>query len=364
LKQGLIHKNGDVVGGRYRIEAYIGAGGMQEVYRALDLLLRRSVALKVPKNNSAEKRFKRSAIVSAKVNHANVAKTLDYFEEAAGKAYLIEELVPGKDLSRVLRDNMNVIDPLMVAYLFHRLAKGVAASHHAGVVHRDLKPSNVIAVGGAILEDLKITDFGIAKMAEEVIAQAVEGGDESLTASATAIGALPYMAPEMIKSMKDAGKPSDIWSLGAMIFELLAGKKPFGAGLPAVPAILEAKMPQLPSELKINKQFSYIQEAIYSLVSRCMQSSPTARPTADELVSECGNLCYPVASREFGEVSKFENGYWGFIKPDKGKGVFFHKDCLYASSSISVGARVWFARHSGGGNDRAFPVIKIKSAPK
>src|SRR5260370_14178963 len=129
---------------------------MEEVYEANDLLLRRAVALKVPKNKSAEKRFQRSAIVSAKVNHVNVAKTLDYLEEN-NRAYLIEELVRGKDLGRVLREDMRFVDSLIAAYLLHRLARGLAASHHAGVIHRDLKPSNVIAFGGSLLQDLKIT---------------------------------------------------------------------------------------------------------------------------------------------------------------------------------------------------------------
>ena len=351
---------GDVIGQRYRIDSYIGAGGMQEVYEAHDLLLRRAVALKVPKTNSAEKRFQRSAIVSAKVNHVNVAKTLDYLEEQKS-AYLVEEFVQGKDLSRVLREDMRIIDPLMAAYIFHRLAKGLAASHHAGVIHRDLKPSNVIAVGGALLTDVKITDFGIAKMAEEEIAEAVEGGDESLTASDTAIGALPYMAPEMIESMKNGGKHSDIWSLGAMLFELISGNKPFGAGLKAVPAILKAKLPAMPAQIKNNKQFERAGEEIYALIGKCMQADPTARLTADQLVSECGKLCYPLSAREFGKVSKFDNGAWGFIQPESGSGVFFHKESLYGSSSIAKGDRVWFSRHIGGGNDRAFPVIKLQN---
>jgi serine/threonine protein kinase len=112
--------------------------------------------------------------VSARVNHANVAKTLDYIEETQ-RANLIEEFILGKDLSRVLKENFARLDPLMAARVLHRLAKGLAASHHVGVVHRDLKPSNILAVGGERLEEVKITDFGIAKMAEEELAEAVEG---------------------------------------------------------------------------------------------------------------------------------------------------------------------------------------------
>ena len=82
--------------------------------------------------------------------------------------------------------------------VFHHLAKGLAASHHADVMHRDLKPNNVMIAGGEYFRGVKITDFGIAKMAEEEIGEAVEGGQESLSASRTALGAIPYMAPEII----------------------------------------------------------------------------------------------------------------------------------------------------------------------
>jgi eukaryotic-like serine/threonine-protein kinase len=358
MSDGLIHKASDLIGDRYRIKRYVGAGGMQEVYKARDELLARDVALKVPKNHSASKRFQRSAIVSARVNHANVAKTLDYLEDGA-TSYLIEEYVQGKDLGKVIKEDLPVIDPLLAALIFHHLAKGLAASHHAGVVHRDLKPSNIMAVGGSKLQEVKITDFGIAKMAEEELAEAVEGGDESLTASQTAIGALPYMAPEMIKSMKDAGKHSDVWSLGAMMFELVAGNKPFGTGLKAVPAILGAKLPALPAILKAKQQFTPTGQEVYKLVTDCMRADPAARPTADELIGRCEQFCYPTTEREFGAVSKFDNRYWGFIAPDKGKGIFFHIDSVYGDQRLKVGDRVWFARHQGGGNDRAFPVIKV-----
>jgi serine/threonine-protein kinase len=171
-----IHDPGDVVGERYEVVEFIGEGGMQEVYRASDKLLRRSVALKAPKNASAKKRFQRSAVFSARINHPNVAKTLDYFE-APERAYLIEECVDGKDLGRVLVEFFAFLDPYLAAMVFHHLARGIAASHHSDVIHRDLKPNNVMIVGGEYFGGVKITDFGIAKMAQEEIDEAVEGGD-------------------------------------------------------------------------------------------------------------------------------------------------------------------------------------------
>ena len=149
-----IHAVDDLIDNRYEILGFIGEGGMQQVYRALDLVLRREVALKVPKNSSAQKRFKRSAVVSAKVNHPNVAKTLDYIETDLSP-YLIEEFISGKDLKEGLLQQLGIVDPYLTAKILHHLAKGVAASHNAGVIHRDLKPSNIMFTGEFNLSEIK-----------------------------------------------------------------------------------------------------------------------------------------------------------------------------------------------------------------
>lgn len=179
----------DVIGGRYEVHKYLGEGGMQFVYVARDQLTGRLVALKTPKNKSATKRFRRSAVVAAKVNHPNVAKTLDYLK-INNQRYLIEELIEGKDMKAALLEDATFLDPYLAAKVLHHLAKGVAAAHHAGVVHRDLKPTNIMVVGDYSLTELKITDFGIAKMAGEELQEAVEGGEHSMTTSQTAVGAL------------------------------------------------------------------------------------------------------------------------------------------------------------------------------
>jgi eukaryotic-like serine/threonine-protein kinase len=203
-----IHKCQDVVGDRYEIIQFIGEGGMQEVYEAKDLVLTRNVALKVPKNPSAIKRFKRSAVLSAKVNHPNVAKTLDYLESDENY-YLIEELISGTNLKEGLLQAAKILDPYLVAKIFHYLAKGISASHHANVFHRDLKPDNVMIVGSFNLLQIKITDFGIAKMAEAEISMALTDENRTL-ASSTAVGAIPYMAPEMFDRDQSPDCPADI----------------------------------------------------------------------------------------------------------------------------------------------------------
>lgn len=353
-----IHQPGEIISARYQIEGFIGQGGMQEVYAAHDMMLARRVALKTPKTSSAHKRFERSAQTSAKINHANVAKTLDYVPSEE-QSYLIEEVVEGCDLSVFARRYVPRLDPYATAQVLHRLAKGLAASHHAGVIHRDIKPSNIMVVGGPAFTDVKITDFGIAKMAEAELDQAVNGGEEALTQSATALGALPYMAPEMIESFTHAAKPADVWSLGALTFELMAGVKPFGQGYRAVPLIQAAVMPALPPEAQPKAQFAALTTELYNVIRQCLLKDPAARPDADGLVQLCEALCYSDASREYGSVARFYRQDGGFIDAENGTSAFFHQDSV-PSGRVEVGQRVWFARHFGVPSHRAFPVVKAR----
>ena len=189
-------KTGDIVSSRYVVRDHIGRGGMQDVYLASDQLLGIEVALKTPQAGQENRRFIQSAKIAARINHHNVAKTLDYFEEN-DRLFLIEEYVPG-ETPEVKLTRVGAVDPHLGARVFHHLSKGTAASHHAGVVHRDLKPSNIIAEPGVKFHQLKITDFGIATLTEEVFDEAAKEGDLTRSTSGTIRGALPYMAPEMM----------------------------------------------------------------------------------------------------------------------------------------------------------------------
>jgi eukaryotic-like serine/threonine-protein kinase len=347
--------SGDIIDGRYEINSYIDAGGMQFVYKAFDRILKKYVALKTPKNSSADKRFKRSAVVAAKVNHPNIAKTLDYVETEIGR-YLIEELIEGSDLDKVILKATNYVDPYLVAKIFHYLAKGIAASHHVGVIHRDLKPTNVMVLGGLQVNGIKITDFGIAKMAEEELAVAAEGGSDSIASSQTAVGALPYMSPEAIETPRNVAKATDIWSLGAMMFELLAGSKPFGSGLIAVHKIVDAKPPEFPPFITKNSQFSFLANELIALILKCLQKDASDRPTADQLVEHCGKLCYPSNERFTSYVREIKpHGAWGFIF-DGQKDIFFHMDSVYGDRPRE-NDQVWFSKYVGGGAWRAHPVV-------
>lgn len=353
------HENNEIISTRYKINGFVGEGGMQYVYSAHDLVLNREVALKTPKNHSAEKRFHRSAIVSSKVNHPNIAKTLDYFE-VNDRAYLVEELINGKDLSKAILSKVDFLDPFLVARLFHYLSKGIAASHHAGVVHRDLKPTNIMINGAFQLTDIKITDFGIAKMAEEELVEAAQGGEDTISTSATAVGALPYMAPEAIEKPEEVGLKADIWSLGAMMYELLTGVKPFGAGLGAVRHIVMGQYKEIPRFVTSNPQFCYLSDELISIIKSCLTVDENERPTADEIVQRCGALCYPISERNFGTMRNINYNSWGFITQEATfTDVFYHIKCIYGTKP-NIGEKVMFSKYNGGGADRALPVVRLK----
>ncbi|MGX7006173.1 serine/threonine-protein kinase [Caballeronia sp. KNU42] len=346
-----------IVQQRYEILGYIGAGGMQHVYLAHDSTLGRNIALKTPKDSAAEKRFHRSAIVAAKVNHPNVAKTLDYFEDE-GRQFLVEEFIDGEDLDQTLVRRIAYVDPYLAAKIFHHLAKAVAAAHHAGVIHRDLKPTNVMATGGFDLTNLKVTDFGIAKMAEEELIEAAEGGTATLSTNATAVGALPYMSPEAIDTPRAVGKPTDIWSIGAMMYQLLTGKLPFGSGLRAVRNIMDGAVPAFPSFMTANPQFSSLAGELTALILQCLQKDPAARPDADALVRRFSEICYPLERRVMGTVRTIRHNAWGFIDIGTGSDVFFHLSSVYGTRPTQD-QQVILAQYRGGGASRAHPVLVV-----
>jgi eukaryotic-like serine/threonine-protein kinase len=344
---------------RYKIIRYIAEGGMQQVFEASDRAFDRTVAVKVPKSTSAEKRFFKSAQVSARITHANVAKTLDYFE-VEDRPYLVEELIHGVDLSKVLGKDVFYLDPHLAAHFVHLFAKGVAAAHHADVFHRDLKPSNIMVASDLNMGVTKITDFGIAKMAATEIDEAIEGGNATLTNSTTAIGSLPYMAPEMIeKDRGNPGKPADIWAIGAILYHALAGKTPFGSGLRVIPKILEAKLPEQPPMLTSKAQFRSLGQELWDVVAACLQGDPTSRPTADQLVEMCSKLCYSDSKRFEARVDRTRvRGGSGFLS-SKGTSYSFHEDSCYGENP-EVNDRVLISAYPGNPAKRAFPVLRLR----
>lgn len=351
-------KPGDTVCDRYAVVKEIGQGGMQVVFLATDQTFNRDVVLKVPKNASAARRFHDSAVLSATVNHPNIAATLDYVEENDNDFFLVEEYVEGEDLRKVA-SRFERLDPYTVAYVIHHLARAVAASHHVDVVHRDLKPSNIMVGGGLGFDSLKVTDFGIAKMAKDEVEQHAGTDAESTAKSSTVMNALAYMAPEVINSPHKVEKAADVWAVCAIGWDLLTGSPPFGSALRAVAQILAGPMPILDTVISSHRQFGPLASEVAGLLLKGMNRDASKRPTADQLAELFDQVCYLKPVRELGSVKNWWGGTWGFITANAGDDVFFHQQSVVGIRP-EVGHQVWFSRFEAEPEVRAIPVLTIK----
>src|ERR1700704_1939434 len=268
--------------GHYRIVEQIGAGGMGGVFRARDEQLDRDVAFKtLPKlallSEPARRQFRREALSLAKITDPYVAMAFDFGQDN-GIDYLVTEYVPGLTLDAKLAGR-----PLPEEEVFQlgkQLAAGLEAAHREGVIHRDLKPSNVkVTPEGR----LKILDFGLAYLLK---AEAEITATAPLTDTYSDAGTLPYMAPEQIKGQKPDAR-ADVWSAGAVLYEMSTGKKPFGdlGGTQLIAAIIE-QQPARPSE--VNPKIS---EGLERVILRALQKDPKERyQSAGDLRIDLANL--------------------------------------------------------------------------
>ncbi len=218
---------GDRIGERYRIEQLLGEGGMGAVYSAIDEKTSTPVAIKIVKPEFAESeitqaRFAREARVATRLHHARIARVSDAGQDAT-TPFLVMELLLGKTLGDVLRerDTLSVDETLSIA---EGILEGLAYAHAQGIVHRDLKPDNVFLVDEKAAGDaVKLLDFGISKLIETP-----EGTRPIvLTKKDAVLGTPYYLAPEQARVVSDLDGRADIFSLGALLFECLAGRPPF-----------------------------------------------------------------------------------------------------------------------------------------
>ena len=216
--------------GSYEILAPLGAGGMGEVYRARDTQLGREVAIKVlpeefTRHRQKLARFEREAELLAALNHPGIA-TLHGLEKVKGKPFLVMELVEGETLAeRIARGPLPVDEALTLS---QQIAEAVEATHEKGVIHRDLKPANIkVDPEGHV----KVLDFGLAKAFADEVPEGELSASPTLSRDATRAGVIlgtaAYMSPEQAKG-KVVDKRSDIFSFGAVLYEMLAGKRAFG----------------------------------------------------------------------------------------------------------------------------------------
>jgi eukaryotic-like serine/threonine-protein kinase len=219
---------GEIVADKYLIERTLGVGGMGVVVAARDQLLDRQVAIKflLPKlagSDTAVQRFMREARAATRVTSEHVVRLLEIEKLPSGTPFFVMEYLEGSDLRALLRERGVLTPSLAVDYILQAV-QAVAEGHVRGVVHRDIKPSNLFLSRRADGTPLiKVLDFGIAKTIES---DAVES--TSLTSSDDVrLGSPAYMPPEQLQNPRDADTRSDIWSLGATLYELLCGRPPF-----------------------------------------------------------------------------------------------------------------------------------------
>ncbi len=259
--------------GPYEIQSLVGAGGMGEVYRAHDSRLNRTVAIKVlPASFSADRdrlqRFSQEARAAAALNHPNILSIFDIGEEQ-GAPYVVSELLEGETLRERLRNG--ALPVRRVIEYAVQVARGLAAAHEKGIVHRDLKPENLFLTNDG---RVKILDFGLAKLTRP---EAHDGSGDAptvqvATEAGVVMGTAGYMSPEQVRG-KPADHRSDIFSFGAILYEMISGKRAFHGETSAdtMSAILKEEVPEL-SETARN-----VPPGLERIVRHCLEKHPVQR---------------------------------------------------------------------------------------
>jgi len=206
---------GKIIADKYKILAELGRGGMGIVYKAKDTRLKRTVALKflpteLTKDKEAKKRFIQEAQAAAALEHPNIC-VVHEVDEADGQIFIAMSYIEGQSLKDKLKDGPMDVDEAKDVAL--RVADGLREAHDKGIIHRDIKPANIMLTERG---QAKITDFGLAKLSWGV----------DLTKTSTIMGTVAYMSPEQARG-EEVDHRTDIWSLGAMLYEMLTSKRPF-----------------------------------------------------------------------------------------------------------------------------------------
>ena len=286
--------------GPYEITSAIGAGGMGEVYRARDTRLDRTVAIKVLPDSlgsdpSLRQRFEREARAISSLDHPNICGLFDIGQEG-GRDYLVMQYLDGATLaSRLERGPLPVNDALRIGA---QIADALAVAHRRGIVHRDLKPANVMLTqGGAVRQGsphATLLDFGLAKGSAISVSTGMGETMPALTAERTILGTLHYMAPEQVEG-READSRSDIFALGAVLYEMLTGRRAFPGDSPA--SVIAAVMSSEPKPLL--EVAPLTPPALDRVVARCLAKSPDERwQSASDLSFELRTLAESRASSE------------------------------------------------------------------
>ncbi|MEO7329523.1 MAG: protein kinase [Minicystis sp.] len=261
---------GEILAGKYRVERVLGQGGMGVVVSATHLHLQQKVAIKLLLEEVTPEvmaRFLREARASALLKSEHVVRVLDVGELPSGRPYMVMEQLEGCDLAELLQKRGR-LDPGEAADYLLQAGEALAEAHAAGIVHRDLKPGNLFVTRDADgAPFVKVLDFGISKETS------VDPHQPKLTSSQTVFGSPAYMAPEQMMASRDVDARADIWSLGIIFYELLAGKTPFdGASYAELVIMVNATDPAPLAEVRRD-----VPKAVEAAILRCLNRDRARR---------------------------------------------------------------------------------------
>ena len=260
---------GRVLSGRYRLDRHLASGGMAEVWEATDEVLDRPVAVKLLHGHLADDpalraRFHHEAVAAARLVHPSIVAIYDTCDDPGAEA-IVMELVRGRTLREFL-DERGRLEPVEVVHIGAEVASALTCAHKAGIIHRDVKPANILlSDDGRVL----VTDFGIAKVLDE----------PDLTRTSQLLGTVKYLAPEQVESGPVDAR-TDVYALGAVLYESLCGEAPFRADNQAALALARlTRDPQPPHDIVVG-----VPPALEAVVMRALARTPDQRfATADEL---------------------------------------------------------------------------------
>ncbi|MGD8979881.1 MAG: serine/threonine-protein kinase, partial [candidate division WOR-3 bacterium] len=256
----------------YRILEELGGGGMGVVYKAKDIKLKRNVALKflphdLTRDRTAKQRFIKEAQTASSLDHPNICNIHEIDETKDGQLFICMACYEGETLKRTIEKGPLDIDRIIDITL--QVAQGLVKAHSKEIVHRDIKPANIF-----ITEDghVKILDFGLAKLV----------GKSSLTKTGTATGTVAYMSPEQA-SGEEVSYQTDIWSLGAVLYEMLSGIQPFKGD--SWEAVVYAILNNEPQKIRLSRPDT--PDALQTVVQRMLQKNPQRRyKNVDNLIND------------------------------------------------------------------------------
>ena len=310
---------GQVISGKFRITAEIGRGGMGIVYEAEDTALERAVALKflpaeLTGNPEARERFLHEARAVSRLDHPNICTVHEIGETEAGKMFIVMSRYKGVSLKDKLASGP--LRPGEVVRIAVQIADGLAEAHARGIVHRDIKPGNIFVTDEGTV---KILDFGLAKLADGL----------RLTSPGTTLGTAAYMSPEQARG-DDVDARTDIWSLGIVLYEMVAGELPFRSGKD--PAVIHAILHEPPTPVKeLRAGFPAEMEA---LIARALAKDPGKRPvSAAEFAGALRALQEEMTTRTFPAARKLS-----FRRPRRRAMIVFAASAL---SLLAVVALIW-----------------------